>query len=99
MERVYRTNRDFYAARCYLNGSETELTGLYKKFLEKTGENKVIDYLRLNLFSDLGIRRGTGPSEYLAGAARIMCLELGYYSFDRDLMKGGKIVKLSKILK
>ena len=61
-------------------------------------QNKFIDFLRANLYSQLNINRDRGPIEYIKGAARIMCNELGFYSWSEEELRGGDIIKFGKLL-
>lgn len=64
----------------------------------QNGNNKFIDFLRINFYSDFGITRNGGPKKYMEGLARIALAELGYYSFDNRL-QGAKVVKLSRYIR
>ena len=64
----------------------------------QNGNNKFIDFLRINFYSDFGITRNGPTKDYMEGLARIALAELGYYSFDTRL-QGAKVVKLSRYMK
>ena len=61
-------------------------------------QNTFLDFLRANLYSQLGINHKRGPIEYIIGATRIMCQDLGFYSFNESQLKGGLIIKFCKLL-
>lgn len=61
-------------------------------------KNRLIDFLRLNLYSQFSVNFNSGPEKYLPGIARIACGELGFYSFNYNEMKGGEISKLAKYM-
>lgn len=61
-------------------------------------KNRLIDFLRLNLYSQFSVGFNSGPEKYLPGISRIACGELGFYSFNYDQMKGGEISKLAKYM-
>ena len=61
-------------------------------------QNTFLDFLRANLYSQLGINHKRGPIEYIIGATRIMCQDLGFYSFSESQLKGGDIIKFCKLL-
>ena len=61
-------------------------------------QNTFLDFLRANLYSQLGINHNRGPIEYIVGAARIMCQDLGFYSFSESTLRGGDIIKFCKLL-
>jgi len=61
-------------------------------------KNRLIDFLRLNLYSQFSVGFNSGPEQYLPGIARIACGELGFYSFNYAEMKGGEISKLAKYM-
>ena len=63
----------------------------------QTGCNKFIDFLRLNLYSHFGIKRGSILVNFIPGIARIACEELNFYAFDRTI-RGGEIAVLSNFL-
>ena len=62
------------------------------------GMNRFIDFLVLNLKGQVGISHGNGPEKYIVGIARILCQDLGFYSFGEN-MNGGGIIKFSKLMK
>lgn len=62
------------------------------------GFNRLIDYLRLNLYEQFGMTRDNGPARFRIGIARIACDDLGFYSFGQNL-QGGKIIKFAKLMK
>lgn len=62
------------------------------------GMNRFIDFLVLNLKGQVGISHGNGPEKYLIGIARILCKDLGFYSFG-DGINGGGIIRFSKLMK
>lgn len=64
----------------------------------QNGMNRFIDFLVLNLKGQVGISHGNGPEQYLVGIARILCQDLGFYSFGEN-MNGGAIIKFSKLMK
>lgn len=73
---------------------------LFKAIANNTnGCNKFIDYLRLNLYQQFGIGRSNILTYFIPGIARIACKDLGYYSFSPYEMKGGDIIRFSKLLK
>lgn len=61
-------------------------------------KNRLIDFLRLNLYSQFSVGFNRGPEQYLPGISRISCKELGFYSFSFDEMRGGDISKLAKYM-
>lgn len=65
----------------------------------QNGCNKFIDYLRINLYQQFGIGRNSNLTYFIPGIARIACEDLGYYSFSPYEMKGGCIIKFSRLLK
>ena len=87
--------------KAHLNGNgENREQLMYTQVKDSPTENRVIDYLKRNLYSQLSVRRGRGPEKYLPGAARILCGELGYYSFSSDpsSFNGGAIIRFCKTL-
>ena len=62
------------------------------------GMNRFIDFLVLNLKAQVGISHGNGPEQYLPGIARILCADLGFYSFGEHI-NGGGIIRFSKLMK
>lgn len=62
-----------------------------------TGSNKFIDYLRLNLYAQFGITRGSILNRYIPGIARIACQDLNFYAFDRSI-RGPEIMRFSQVL-
>ena len=78
------------------NGQET---AMFKAVADNPYENKYIDFLKLNLYDQMGCKRDKGPWEYIIGAARILCRDLGFYSFDPSAMRGGDIIKFSKMVR
>lgn len=64
----------------------------------QNGNNKFIDFLRINFYSDFGITRNGPTKDYMEGLARIALAELGYYSFDTRL-QGSKVVNLARYVK
>lgn len=73
-------------------------TAMFASVRSNPNENKFIDFLKVNLYDQLGTRYKKGPWEYLLGAARILCADLKFYSFDNS-MRGGAIVKFSKLIR
>ena len=73
-------------------------TAMFASVKNNPTENKFIDFLKVNLYDQLGTRYKKGPWEYLVGAARILCDDLRYYWFDNSV-RGGAIVKFSKIIR
>ena len=65
----------------------------------QTGCDKFIDYLRINLYQQFGIGRNSNLTYFIPGIARIACNDLGFYSFSPYEMKGGCIIRLSRLLK
>lgn len=63
----------------------------------QTGANKFIDFLRLNFTSQFCIGRNSGPAFFAPGLAKISMGELGFYSFDPNIMQGGKITTLGNL--
>lgn len=61
-------------------------------------KNRVIDFLRLNLYSQFSVGFNSGPEKYLPGISRIACHDLGFYSFSYSVMRGGDISKLAKYM-
>lgn len=64
----------------------------------QNGSNKLIDFLRINLYNDFFIKRNCKIAKYLKGISRLICGECGYYSFSQQELKGGWIVKIRQIL-
>ena len=62
-----------------------------------TGSNKFIDYLRLNLYSQFGITRGSILNRFIPGIARIACNDLNFYAFDTSI-KGSEIMRFTLVL-
>ena len=72
---------------------------LYQQVSSATeGLNRLIDYLRLNLYSQFGIKRGTSLVRLIPGISRIACEDLKFYSFSYSI-RGGDIIRLSRLLK
>ena len=91
---------DEYFIKAHLNGNaECRETAMYKKVKESPTENRVIDLFKRNLYDQLSVRRGRGPEQYLPGAARILCKDLGFYSFSISEMKGGAVIRFCKTLR
>lgn len=65
----------------------------------QNGCDKLIDFLRLNLYQQFGINRNSSLTFFIPGIARIACKDLGYYSFSPIEMKGGCIIKFARLLK
>ena len=65
----------------------------------KTGCDKFIDYLRINLYQQFGIGRNSNLTFFIPGIARIACEDLGFYSFSPIEMKGGCVIKFGRLLK
>lgn len=61
-------------------------------------KNRLIDFLRLNLYSQFSVSFNSGPEEYLPGISRIACKELGFYSFSFTEMRGADLSKLAKYM-
>ena len=74
-------------------------TAMWQSVVNNPNENKFIDFLKINLYDQLGTKRDKGPWEYVVGGARILCEDLGFYSFSPDVMRGGEIIKFSKMLR
>lgn len=64
----------------------------------QNGSNKLVDFLRINLYNDFFIKRNCKIAKYLKGISRIVCNDCGYYSFSTTDMKGGWITTFRKIL-
>ena len=62
------------------------------------GMNRFIDFLVLNLKGQVGISHGNGPEQYIVGIARVLCQDLGFYSFGANI-NGGGIIGFSKLMK
>ena len=91
-----------YAIKYCLSGNDPDnpRLGLYSAvYNNTTGANKVIDFLRLNLYGQFNMGRGSDLFQYVEGIVRIACQDLGFYAFCQDGMQGGKIVKFGKILR
>lgn len=96
--------------RPFLNKKLTELPrqlqislnsegALFKSVSNNTnGCDKFIDYLRLNLYSQFGIGRNSSLSYFIPGISRLACVDCKFYAFDLSI-DGGKILKLSRVLK
>lgn len=65
----------------------------------QNGCDKLIDFLRLNLYQQFGVNRNSNLTFFIPGIARIACKDLGYYSFSPIEMKGGCIIKFARLLK
>lgn len=71
---------------------------LFKSVASNTvGSNKFIDYLRLNLYAQFGITRGSILTHFIQGISRIACEDLNFYSFTTDI-KGPEILRFSRVL-
>lgn len=96
--------------RQYLNTPVVDLPNDIKGILNPEGQlykqtarapegvNKLIDYLRHNLYSQFGIKRNTTLVQYIPGVARIACKDLHYYSFSYSI-RGGEIIKMTRLMK
>ena len=79
--------------------SQAGHTGTFQKVAaNEHGFNRLIDYLRINLYEQFGMTRDNGPAKYRIGIARIACEDLGFYSFGQNL-QGGKLIKFGKLMK
>ena len=77
-----------------------ETTAMYNNVLRNThGENRVIDFLTVNIFDQLGCKGKSGPWKYVKGASRILLFELGFYTWGMGNMRGGDIIKFAKTLR
>lgn len=74
-------------------------TAMFRAVKNNPTENRFIDFLKVNLYDQMGTKYDKGPWEYLPGAARILCEDLGFYSFSPDVMRGGDIIKFAKTVK
>lgn len=74
-------------------------TAMFRAVKNNPTENRFIDFLKVNLYDQMGTKYDKGPWEYLPGAARILCEDLGFYSFSPDEMRGGDIIKFAKTVK
>ena len=74
-------------------------TAMFRAVKNNPTENRFIDFLKVNLYDQMGTKYDKGPWEYLPGAARILCEDLGFYSFSPDVMRGGDIIKFAKTIK
>lgn len=63
------------------------------------GNNTFLTFLRVNFLQQFGMTHNNGPKKYMKGIARIAIRQLGFYSFDPNTMKGGKIVNLGRIMR
>lgn len=76
-----------------------QLPTLYNSVLNnQNGCNKLIDFLRLNLYSQFAIGRKGTLVYYIPGISRIACEDLRFYAFDESI-RGGDILKFGKLLK
>ena len=74
-------------------------TGTYQKVAaNEHGFNRLIDYLRINLYEQFGMTRDNGPAKYRIGIARVACEDLGFYSFGQNI-QGGKLIKFGRLMK
>lgn len=78
------------------NGEET---AMFKAVADNPYENKYIDFLKLNAYDQMGCKHGNGPWEYIVGSVRILVSDLGFYSFSPYEMRGGDIIRFSKMVR
>lgn len=77
-----------------------EESGLYKSVADnQDGHNRLLDFMRINLYQQFGVYYGHGPEKYIQGIARIALADLHYYSFDPNMLDGGGITKLSRLMR
>lgn len=83
-------------AICNPGEGESEMFSSVKN--NSTGNNKFIDFLRVNFYEQFGMLHNGPTKKYMEGIARIALGELGFYSFDNRL-QGSKIVNLGRVIK